>query len=408
RVHRAEVKAVRGAWDTAEQELIRVTDELNGYNAAASQADGYYAIGDIRRLRGDLAGAEEALREAHAKGRSPQPALALVRLAEGKARVALKAVTGALEETGWDRWTRTRLLPAQVEIAVAAGEIALARSAAEELGTLIESYPSPALEAGHQVALGRVLIAEGDGVAAGRALRSAIKGWRDVGSPYEVARARALLAMSLRMVDDGDDADLELRAALEEFKRLGAMVDAAAAERELRAAEERRTGPTQVRRTFMFTDIVGSTALAEALGDAAWERLLRWHDDTLRRVIAAGGGEIVNSTGDGFFATFDAARPAIDCAIAIQRSLRDHRDDTGFALAVRIGLHIAEASRRGADYSGMGVHVAARVSAVAGGGEIVASADVLADAGETATGDAREIVAKGVSQPIRVATISWT
>ena len=73
RIHRAEVKAVRGAWDTAEQELVRATEELGGYNATPNQAEGYYAIGDIRRLRGDLVGAEEALREAHAKGRSPSP-----------------------------------------------------------------------------------------------------------------------------------------------------------------------------------------------------------------------------------------------------------------------------------------------------------------------------------------------
>jgi class 3 adenylate cyclase len=298
-------------------------------------------------------------------------------------------------------------MPAYVEIAVAAGEVALARVAVDEMGTLIEGYPSPALEAGRQLALGRVLIAEGGGAAAGRALRASIKGWREVGSPYEVARARALLATALRLQDDEDGADLELQAALDEFKRLGAMVDAVVAERELRAAAERRTGPSHVRRTFMFTDIVGSTVLAEALGDAAWERLLRWHDDMLRRVIADGGGEIVNSTGDGFFAAFDAARPAVDCAIGIQRLLRDRRDDTGFALAVRIGLHTADANRRGDDYSGMGVHVAARVSAVAVGGEIVASADVLADAGDVATSDVREVTAKGVSQPIRVATISW-
>ena len=354
RVHRAEVKAVHGAWDTAEQELVRATDELGGYNAVPNQAEGYYAIGDIRRLRGDFAGAEDALREAHARGKSPQPALALIRLAEGKTAAALKGINAAVAETDWDRWTRSRLLPAQVEIAVAAGDVSLARAAVDELGALMPDKPAPALEAGRQVALGRVLLAEGDGAAAGQALRSAIRGWREVRAPYEIARARAVLSSALRLLDDEDDADLELRAALEEFRRLGASVDAAAAERALRAAEERRSGAAHVRMTFMFTDIVGSTALAEALGDASWERLLRWHDDTLRGVIAKAGGEIVNSTGDGFFAAFDDARRGIDCAIAIQRALRDHRDDTGFAIPVRIGLHTADANRRGADYSGIG------------------------------------------------------
>ena len=101
---------------------IGATDELGGYNAVPNQAEGYYAIGDIRRLRGDFAGAEDALREAHARGKSPQPALALIRLAQGKTAAALTGINAAVAETDWDRWTRSRLLPAQVEIAVAAGD----------------------------------------------------------------------------------------------------------------------------------------------------------------------------------------------------------------------------------------------------------------------------------------------
>ena len=141
----------------------------------------------------------------------------------------------------------------------------------------------------------------------------------------------------------------------------------------------------------------------------AWERLLRWHDDTLRRVIIGkAGGEIVNSTGDGFFAAFDDARQGDrlrdrDPARAARPSRR-HRVR---ASPVRIGLHTADANRRGDDYSGMGVHVAARVSALAGGGEIVATSDVLADAGDVATTDVREATVKGVSAPVQVASISW-
>jgi class 3 adenylate cyclase len=200
---------------------------------------------------------------------------------------------------------------------------------------------------------------------------------------------------------------LELRAAHDEFERLGARLDATGAERELRDIEDRRSGPLTVRKTFMFTDIVGSTNLAEALGDQAWERLLRWHDDMLRGVVASGGGEIVNSTGDGFFVAFETPTSGVDCAIAIQRALRDHRDATGFALSVRIGLHTAEANRRGADYSGMGVHVAARVAALAGGGEILASAETLAEAGETKATDAREAAIRGVTAPVNVASVVW-
>ena len=311
------------------------------------------------------------------------------------------------EET-WDRWARARLLPAQVEIAIAAGDLARARSAVDELAGIVAGYPSPALEAGRRVALGRVLVAEGDAPAAATELRAAIRGWREVGSPYEIARARAILSRALRAVQNDDDADLELRAALDEFRRLGARIDVEAAERELRDAEDVRSGPLTARKTFMFTDIVGSTNLAEALGDQAWERLLRWHDDMLRGLVAKGGGEIVNSTGDGFFAAFDSARSGVDAAISIQRALLDHRASTGFALSVRIGLHTAEANLRGSDYSGKGVHVAARVAELARGGEILASADTLAEAGDVAVSDGRAAPVKGVAVPVNLAAIVWT
>ena len=157
----------------------------------------------------------------------------------------------------------------------------------------------------------------------------------------------------------------------------------------------------------MFTDIVGSTNLAEAIGDQAWERLLRWHDDMLRSQVASGGGEIVNSTGDGFFATFDTAKAGVDCAISIQRALLEHGTNSGFAPAVRIGLHTADANQRGTDYSGLGVHVAARVGALAVGGEILATAETLAEAGDVPASDSRSTPVKGVAAPVSVAAIAW-
>jgi class 3 adenylate cyclase len=407
RVHRAEVAAVGGSWEAAEQDLERATVELGDYNAASPQADGFYAIGDIRRLRGDFAGAEVALREAHARGRSPQPALALVRLGQGKIKAAAAAINAALDEETWDRWARARLLPAQVEIALAGGDLVRARTAAEELASIVVGYPSPALEAGRRMAQGLVLLAEADALAAARELRAGVKGWREVGAPYEVARARAALSRALRAVGNEDEAELELHAALDEFRRLGARVDVESTERELRDAEDRRSGPVSTRKTFMFTDIVGSTNLAQALGDQAWERLLRRHDDTLRKLVSDGGGDIVNSTGDGFFVAFDSAAAGIDCAISIQRALAEHRDSTGFALNVRIGLHTAEANQRGMDYSGAAVHVAARVAALAGAGEILATSDTFAEAPHVSSSGARSASIKGMTAPVDVATVAW-
>ena len=407
RVHRAEVVAMGGAWDQAELELTKATAELEAYDATPPQADGFYAIGEIRRLKGDYEGAEAALREAHARGRTPQPALALIRLAEGKVKAAAAGINSAVDDVTWDQWARARLLPAQVEIAIAADDPLRARAAADELSRIVESYPLPALEAGKHTALGRVLIAEGDPTGAARELRSAIRFWREVVSPFEVARTQVLLARALQAVDDDDDADLELKAALAEFERLGAAPDAAAVARQLKGAEDRRVAPAHIHKTFMFTDIVGSTNLAEALGDEAWENLLRWHDDMLRTLVAKNGGEVVNSTGDGFFVAFESAGRGIDCARAIQRALVDHRRTGGFALSVRIGLHTAEANRRGADYSGVGVHLAARVAALAGGGEILATAATLAEAGDVEAGDRREATVKGVSAPVDIASVSW-
>ena len=95
----------------------------------------------------------------------------------------------------------------------------------------------------------------------------------------------------------------------------------------------------------------------------------------------------------------------MDAAIAIQRTLRDH---PGFAPSVRIGLHGAEATRRGTDYSGMAVHIAARIGGLAGSGEILASAETLAEAGTVATSGSRVTPVKGATAPITVTTIDWS
>jgi class 3 adenylate cyclase len=407
RIHRAEVAAVSGEWQRAESELERATAELTAYNATPPQADGFYAIGDIRRLRGDFEGAEAALREAHALGRHPQPALALIRLAQGDAKAAATGIDAALRDETWDRWARARLLPAQVEIAIAAGDLVTARQAVDELSATVQGYPSPALEAGCRVALGRVLLAENDATAAVQELRTGLKRWREVGAPYEVARAQTVISDALRMLGDEDTADLELRAALEEFRRLGARTDVTAAERALRDAEDRRHGASVVHLTFLFTDVVGSTTLAETLGDQPWERLLRWHDDTLRGLVERGGGEIVKTTGDGIFAAFTDARAGLDAAVAIQRALQTRREETGVALSVRIGLHTADAYRRGNDYLGLAVHLAARIQGLAGADEILASAETVAEAGDVAVGATREAMVKGATAPVTVAVVPW-
>jgi class 3 adenylate cyclase len=408
RVHSAEIVGLQGALERAEQELRQATEELATYNATPPLADGMYALGEVRMRMGDLEGAEDALRQAHSLGRAPQPALALIRLSEGKVRAATAAINSAVAEETWDLWARARLLPAQAEIAIAGGDRATAREAAEELSRISESHGSPALHATKHDAWGRVLLAEGDGDAASRELRAAMKHWQDVGAPYEVASDRVILASALRMLDDHDQADLELEAARSEFERLGANLGVAMATDAIRTAAERGAAPISTRKAFVFTDIVGSTNLAEAMGDVAWEHLLRWHDETLRSLFARHGGEVVNSTGDGFFVAFDSARSALESAVAVQRALTAHRSTHGFAPGVRMGVHAAEANRRGSDYSGKGVNVAARIAALAEGGQVLASAETAAEAATPyATSEPRSVALKGVSTDVSVVSISW-
>jgi len=167
------------------------------------------------------------------------------------------------------------------------------------------------------------------------------------------------------------------------------------------------TGPgRRVVKTFMFTDIVGSTNLVEALGDDAWENLLRWHDQMLRSMFAAHQGEEVVATGDGFFVGFDTPDAAVACAVAIQRGLADHRQQHGFAPQVRVGLHASDATQVGGNFRGKGVHEAARIASRADGGEILASSDTVAGT-RFSSSNARSMDLKGISEPVTVVTVDW-
>jgi class 3 adenylate cyclase len=158
----------------------------------------------------------------------------------------------------------------------------------------------------------------------------------------------------------------------------------------------------------MFTDIVNSTNLVEAIGDESWRHLLRWHNQKLTALIGQHNGEVVQTTGDGFFVTFDGSRDAIECAVAVQRALDEHRRTHGFSPRVRIGLHMAEANREEADWSGVGVHAAARIGSLAEGDEILVSRETVAAAGDAFPVDGgRNVSLKGISEPVDVVAVEW-
>jgi class 3 adenylate cyclase len=158
----------------------------------------------------------------------------------------------------------------------------------------------------------------------------------------------------------------------------------------------------------MITDIVKSTPLVEAIGDEAWGDLIRWHDQTLRSLFASHGGQEIDHAGDGFFVSFEDATSAIDCAVAVQRTLADHRRDHGFSPQVRIGLHRAEVLRTGGALRGKGVHEAARIASIAEGGQILASHAVIeAGSSRFPASEPKSVRLKGTSKPVQVSTIEW-
>jgi len=167
-----------------------------------------------------------------------------------------------------------------------------------------------------------------------------------------------------------------------------------------------KEAPRRVEKTFMFTDIEKSTNLVEALGDEAWQGLLRWHDETLRSLFAEHKGDEVVATGDGFFVGFDSPEEALACAVAIQRRLDEHRRLHGFAPKVRIGVHATGATQLGRNFSGKGVHEASRIAGLAEGSQIMSSKDTAAGS-RFPVSEARTVTLRGTSEAIDVVTVEW-
>ena len=224
RIHRSQVLQTKGAWEQAEREALLVCAELNQLHVVGA-AEGHYQIGEVRRLRGDLAGAEEAYQRAHERGRDPQPGLALLRLAEGRIEAASASIRTALAAQPDDPLARFRLRAAQVEIALAAGDGPGAERACEELEATASSYGTSGLRAVAVHARGALLLAGRSPEEALPTLRAACGRWRDLDAPYEAARVCLLLAEAYGALGDGDAAMRELEAAATVFERVGATLD---------------------------------------------------------------------------------------------------------------------------------------------------------------------------------------
>jgi DNA-binding CsgD family transcriptional regulator len=218
RVHRSEVLLWSGAWAQAFEEARSACRRSAGDEPGAA----HYQQGEVHRLSGELAAAEESYRRASRAGCEPQPGLALLRLAQGRTDAALAAMHRVVGATS-DPLERTRLLPAYVEVLLAAGDLEAAGAAARELETIAESFASEALDAMAAQARGAVEIAAGEPQSALGRLRRAHDLWQRLGAPYALARVRELIAAACLALGDEDGSRLELDAARDLLARLGAV-----------------------------------------------------------------------------------------------------------------------------------------------------------------------------------------
>lgn len=409
RVRRVEIIRLRGAWAEAEAEARQACAELQDF-CLDYAGEGFYQIGEIRLRMGDLEGADKAFSQAHEMGRDPQPGLAVLRHAQGRTDAGAKLLARALGDPATVPLVRARLLPAEVELALALRDRGRAEAAASNLERIATQYGTHVLRAAASTARGTVALADGEVESAIEALRRAWRIWQETDAPYEAARTRRSLAEAYHAAGDPAAAELELSAATTAFERLGAALDLEQVT-QLRAAmaqePERASSSGRAVRTFMFTDIVRSTHLIEAVGDEAWGGLLAWHDEKIRALLREYGGQEVHHAGDGFFVAFPSADAAVDCALAIRRTLAEQRRHHGFAPSVRIGLHSDEALKTSTGYEGRGVHVAARIGALAGPDEILASRATLEGVGRSIEhGPLRTERLRGIVERFEVAALA--
>ena len=238
-VHRSELLQLHGDWHAAMDEVRRARERLSTPPGQPAVGMACYQQAELHRLRGEYGDAEEMYTQASAAGHSPQPGLALLRMAQGRpadARGAIRRVVGEAR----DVVGRAKVLHACVEIMIASGDRAAARDAAEELAAIADRLDAPLLHAEAAESRGAVLLAEDDARGAAPVLQRAIAIWEELEAPCPAARARVLLAIACRAMGDEDTARLEADAARRVLDAVGAHPDVARLDQEFPRS---RTGP---------------------------------------------------------------------------------------------------------------------------------------------------------------------
>jgi DNA-binding CsgD family transcriptional regulator len=241
-VHRAEIMQHQGTWPEALEEARRACERLS-VPLQPQLGMAYYRLAELHRLGGEFEEAEDAYREAGERRQRVEPGLSLLRSAQGRGEAATASITRALEEAR-THVPRSRVLPAYVEIMLAADDVAAARAAADELSRIAEGVGAPLLLGSAAHAQAAVLLAEGDPRAALEAIDRAWTAWEELEVPYEVARLRILVGLAYRQLGDDEGAERELASARHAFEQLGAKPDVARLERISGAQRHRPHGLT--------------------------------------------------------------------------------------------------------------------------------------------------------------------
>jgi DNA-binding CsgD family transcriptional regulator len=285
-VHRAEVLEMSGSWPEAVDEARRAVQRCVRAVERDAMGRAHYQQAEIHRLRGAYELAEASYREASRAGFEPQPGLALLRLAQGDIGAAATASRRMMGATH-DRLARTRFLPAHVDIMLAAGDLAAARAASQELQETAAKLNTEVLAAIAARAGGAVHLAEGKPHAVLDPVRRAFGIWQRFGAPYLAARQRLLLARACMALGDVEGARLELDAAREVFENLGARPDLVAVETMLTTlAHAPEVGAPAADHTLTAREIQVLRLIAKGKTNKAIARELSLSERTIDRHVS--------------------------------------------------------------------------------------------------------------------------